>query len=170
MRLHSDAALHPLIDQVVDELLKLQGSGAAVVLPAACCLGEGEAGRAAPLDIVLTPSTFTSEDTSDLGPVAHLHTSAQQQLSLTTPTSPLVQPLPGNVPPRSEACVLPSSGWRYEGMDSASGVTLSDSRPVEVLERGGERGEGPLEMCGGTVLSWLVITKSDQHVLAVTHQ
>lgn len=57
-------------------------------------------------------------------------------------------------------------------MESVSGVTLSDSRTVEVLERGGEsgEGEGPVEMSGGTVLSWLVITKSDQHVLAVTHR
>lgn len=68
--------------------------------------------------------------------------------------------------------MLPSGGWRYEGMEPASGFALSDSRPVEVLERGGEReeGEGPREMCGGTVLPWLVITKSDQHVLAVTHR
>lgn len=145
-----------------------------MVVPTACCLGEGEGGRAAPLDIALTPSTFTSEDTSDIGPVTHLHTSAQQQLSVATPTSLSVQPLPGNVPPRSETCVLPSGGWRYKGMDSALGGPLSDpaSRPVEVLERGGERGEGegPLGMCGGTVLSWLVLTKSDQHVLAVTHR
>ena len=175
LRLHSDPALHPLIDQVVDELLKLQDSGAAVVVHAACSPEEGEGGEPVPQDTGLTPSTFTSEDTSDIGPHTHLHSSRLQQSSLAAPISPWLQPsesLPVRVPPRSGGWVGPGSGWRYEGMESVSGVTLSDSRTVEVLERGGEsgEGEGPVEMSGGTVLSWLVITKSDQHVLAVTHR
>ena len=163
----------------MEDLLKLQGSGAAVVVPVASSSGEGEGDHpAGPEQIALshlTPSTFTSEDTSDIGPATHLHTGALQQLSLVTPTSPMLLPLeslPLGAPPRSEGCVVQGGGWRYQGMESALGIAPSDSRPVEVLERGRrtEEGEGPGEMCGGTVLPWLIITKSDQHVLSVTQR